>query len=203
MQLALRFWPDSYFLNPFARDFSHPAAGFVSACILHLSKTTTVDPNSIDNLFPSFAIEPQSLPYPPPGLLGWTETAFIQGERDFYRSMVAELLSGDPDRFSKVEWEAMQAGRGNVGKEFPEGAVPSDFRNWWWYVPVYPGMSGADIRAAAATIEERARYLSGDTPINDLILDLRVQGASHAKIAHTLGISQRSVTKCLRAHREK
>lgn len=151
----------------------------------------------MDWLIPQFALEPRALAYSPIETFQPTETAFDLGKLHYYEKLVEVLLKHDPDRLQQAHDEASAAGVELSERLYPRGPFPPDHQQWW-YVPILPGLSAEDVRRSDHHIEEIAREIGGETPIDDLILDLKKRGTSHRAIANMLGISVDTVKRAVR-----
>ena len=201
-ELAYQYWPEHLFVNPFAERRMHGAAGIVSASLLHCSDTTIIPVGQVDHLLPRFAATPKALPYSPYSHLSPDLIAVDQGKLFFYERLVDELLKDSPERRQSVHLDAIEAGWEHSRNLYPHGSMPPDTGEWWWYVPILPGMSAEDVRRVESEIEEVARHIAGETPIDDMIFDLLRQGATHQGIADSLGIDKSTVTRRIRSRRK-
>lgn len=98
-------------------------------------------------------------------------------------------------------WEAQEAGWGYSRKLYPHGPMPPDGRRWWHYLPIVPGMSAEDLRRVESDIEEVARHISGEAPVNEMVHELKQAGMSHQEAADTLGVSIDTVKRAVRSRR--
>lgn len=195
--LGLRFWPSKYFLNPYQK-LGHPATGFVSACLLYHAGTIT--PEGVERLFPHLTVDIEALPYEPADPWDFEKAL---GGLAFYRSVVRELLQDDPQRLKALEIEAIRVSAKAARKKYPEGRWGPGADQWWWYVPVVPGMSASDLTDAAPRIAETISQVFGFTPINDLIIELADAGTPIPGIAELLGITESTVKRAKRGARSR
>lgn len=67
-----------------------------------------------------------------------------------------------------------------------------------WYLPLYPGITEADIRRAAPTIVQRVNEIYGTRTARARIIALRSDGLTHRQIADRLGLTEQTVSSTLR-----
>jgi hypothetical protein len=67
-----------------------------------------------------------------------------------------------------------------------------------WYLPLYPGITEADIRRAAPAIARRMNEIYGSRTASARAQDLRRQGCTHLEIANRLGLTEQTVSAILR-----
>ncbi len=67
-----------------------------------------------------------------------------------------------------------------------------------WYLPLYPGITEADIRRAAPGIARRMNEIYGSRTASARAQDLRRQGYTHLEIANRLGLTEQTVSAILR-----
>lgn len=201
--LCHQYWPEKHFINPYVRNHRHAAAGLVSASLLHFSATTVIPYDRVEHLIPKFQIGPEALPYSPHEPLAGHQVARNSGMLAYYQELVERLLKDDPDKLREIWMAALDAGHELEKQLFPDGTMPSDQRKWWWYIPIFPGMSAEDLRRAESDVESIARGLSGDRPIDDMIASLKKEGKTHQAIADLLGIDTSTVKRRLRDLRKE
>lgn len=195
--LCPRFWPPCYFPNPYQKVY-HPASWFLSACLLY--HTGTIQPESVERLFPHFSIGLESLPYPPDSPQVRLDHVRAVTERGVFHDRLRELLGDASDELKRIELEALHAGLEASHRQYPHGAVPSpDSGLWWWYIPVIPGMSASDVERASSQIAEHVAEVFGYTPINDQINELSDRGMSIKQIEELLGVTESTVKRARRA----
>jgi hypothetical protein len=67
-----------------------------------------------------------------------------------------------------------------------------------WYLPLYPGITAADIRNAAPEIARGMNEIYGSRTASARAHDLRRQGCTHVEIANRLGLTEQTVSATLR-----
>jgi hypothetical protein len=67
-----------------------------------------------------------------------------------------------------------------------------------WYLPLYPGITEADIRRAAPSIVQRVNEIYGTRTAAARILALRDEGLTHKQIADRLGLTEQTVAANLK-----
>ncbi|MGI8485413.1 MAG: hypothetical protein ACR2OU_14260 [Thermomicrobiales bacterium] len=67
-----------------------------------------------------------------------------------------------------------------------------------WYLPLYPGITEADIRRAAPEIAQRMNEIYGSRTASARALALRNSGCTHRDIANRLGLTEQTVAAILK-----
>jgi hypothetical protein len=70
-----------------------------------------------------------------------------------------------------------------------------------WYIPVYPGMTAEDIKAAIPDIMEQINNYLAPQTVGARIEELANDGWTHRRIAETLGLDEKSVSAHLKSAR--
>jgi hypothetical protein len=80
------------------------------------------------------------------------------------------------------------------GRE-PEEYLPADLQ---WYLPLYPGITEADIRRAAPAIARRMNEIYGRRTASARVKWLREQGCTYLEISNRLGLTEQTVAAILK-----
>ena len=70
-----------------------------------------------------------------------------------------------------------------------------------WYIPVYPGMTAEDLKAAIPEILNQINLYLAPQTVGARIEELARNGLTHRRIAETLGLDEKSVSAHLRSAR--
>lgn len=205
--LCRMFWLPSHYPSP-PGTLKHPALTFVSACFFE-------DPQAVGyrarDLITPLKIEPQAFPYEPERFDRF-DVVRLTAERDRLLEMVVELLVArdgvSPDEQVdtltrnlglEVSQHGEQRARDVLGGSWGE-MRPED---WWWHIPLTPGLSIADLEEAAPRVVEYIRSLYGKRRLDALIIELRNNDRKpQQEIADLLGVSITLVKDALRDARE-
>lgn len=168
---ARRFFPIEDFPNPYP-DNSHPVYGFTSyfhPAHKFLGIALQTDPRLISDFESLF--EPMVLE--PIDLV-----PYGPGPNDYIDEAGGESEDDDfeDDREPEIESEA----------------------DLQWYLPLYPGITEADIRRAAPEIARRMNEIYGKRTASARAQALRRQGCTHMEIANRLGLTEQTVSAILR-----
>jgi len=193
MKLCRSWWPIEYgFHNWLAGFFSHPAALFVSACLLWRPESVSEESIVVGNL------GPQPIPFDPrdewahPGAMYWR----------MYASTLAKLIDDaitDGGRIDETWGD--RAARAASQAAWMERAqtLRSNPDEMFWYLPLFPGVKTSDGKDLVSNIHLTLTAVYGDDPVGDRARDLKLSGLSNAKIAKLLGTSTKTIARWLKA----
>lgn len=77
-------------------------------------------------------------------------------------------------------------------------ADPDNVSDWLWHLPLYPGITEADIRKAAPLIIRRVNEIYAGRTARARTVELRRAGLTHREIANRLGLTEPTVADTLR-----
>jgi hypothetical protein len=178
-------------------DRDHPANVVASACLLF--EVRTLEP---ERLIPEFELKPMYFLYPPPSESEMRDLYEALGERDYYRSVVEDLLADDADQLKSVLHEAQSRGALRLHEQMPRDRWLSDLAEWWWYLPITSQTRPEDMRNAASSIVKLTDEVFGAAPLDRLILELKDAGRSQAQVSRALGVSIDTVKRAWRSSRD-
>ncbi len=184
--LCLRFWPARDFDLPFG-ELTPPAATFVSAALLYDSWMFADE--TIDGLFPRFSLQPSALPYRPQPFDG-ERMAELEAQVSFLQSTLRTYVDDD------TEYQALMSECMTQGRLAARSA--RDQQKPWVFVPILPGTSSQDIRAATSDIVDAAKRYYQSRPLNQRITELAEEQLSQGAIADLLGVDRGRVNRAIK-----
>jgi hypothetical protein len=191
------FWPERLF--PKMGSFFSPAFKFVEVCMYcEIVHAVT----SIEEWIPKFRIALHYLPYEPGGIDHWYH-AVMTGERDFWKEMALKAWSELAHQ--QLPNNFMETSASNAGRRYARehGVSIMDLyekpaEEMYWFLPVSPLMSTHDVKSITSRIVEISRMLAGPNYLDDLIMELKAEGQTHAQVDDALGISIDVVKRAVR-----
>lgn len=180
--IANRFWSPRDFVLPYGK-YDHPATTFVSTCVFYDARDGD---SNMDRWFPVFGLEPESIPYDLTEIPLPSEITVLRGQLEYFRKIVSGLAGSDAldlhdRRAEEAGWESYRTG------------TTKDWDQKMWILPIVPGMSVQDLRAAEPRIIGAAKGVDSMDPFVARVLALRAEGMTQRKIADLLGASEKKV----------
>ncbi len=192
-----RFWPSHYFPDVPASTSTYPVSfQFLSACVFCSPLEVG---READRFFPEFRIEPRAFPYKPGYIDKWTISR-LEGQVEFLLEFVRNRLG---ESISQAEREGLMettfdAGWEHARREGIDSGWDRKPSEYWWHIPLFPGVNTTDLREAEGRIVDTMRGVFGERRIDQMVIELRDGKMSIQKIAGLLGVSKDQVLQALR-----
>ncbi len=190
LRLAKEWWPADVFPVWTTGGTGHPAGAFVSACLVW--RLQVVSENWIVK---AHLAGPVASAYNPergehPTAVFWRAYATAMDEA--YRAAAESGAAMGIEELRRLQRRAH-----DEANEREREASPKDIRDWFYYVPVYPGMTSTDWRAMEPWVIKGLDARFGPNPLARHAKRLREEGLSARRIAIELGVSERHAGRLL------